>query len=536
MRSAAWPELLSLARAVDEGESRSGREVADLAVDHRFRFAGRELRLPEVDWSTGYESPLWTYNLQYFDYAVDLARAWRASGEPRYGDCLVRLWNGWLEAAGSGRARIEPYPTSVRCMNALRSLWLVEDRVSADFSARLVSGTRAQLDWLRSHLERHLRANHLLKNLAALTWGSLAFADPPPGAVQARDELWRELAEQVLPDGGHFERSPMYHAAALDDFLRTLAMCRVGGAAVPKFVPGRLAEMTRALQLLSRSDGTLHLFNDTADGERPDRNDVVALAADVLESTFAEPAGAFALQHTGYHGCVDTDGDYRFVVDAGPAGPTYQPGHAHCDMLSFELDVHGRPFVVDSGLHGYDGDPYREYVRSTRAHNTVAIDGLDQHEMWATFRVARRGEILSATSGPVGDEGFEFRGAARSYHDRSAVHERRVKILRGTLAVTDRVEGANGRSLASWLHVHPDFRLRPSAAGFVAAGPDEGAPAVAIEFFGADDIRLVTGARDPVQGWYCPRFGRAIPASVIEMRIAANEGRDFGYRLRWPVA
>ena len=34
-------------------------------------------------------------------------------------------------------------------------------------------------------------------------------------------------------------------------------------------------------------------------------------------------------------------------------------------------------------MHGYDGDPYREYVRSTRAHNTVMISGGEQ---WISIR------------------------------------------------------------------------------------------------------------------------------------------------------
>jgi uncharacterized heparinase superfamily protein len=424
-------------------------------------------------------------------------------------------------------------------MNALRSLWLVEDRLPEDFATRLLAGTKAQLAWLCDNVERHLRANHLQKNLTALAWGSLALAEPPGNAASMREELWRELDEQVLPDGGHYERSPMYHAAALDDFLRTCALCRAAETTIPEFAAGRLVAMTRALQWLSRPDGTLHLFNDAVDGEEPDRATVLSLAARVLETPSGEPAGAFALEDTGYYGHVDPDGGHRFVVDAGPPGPSYQPGHAHCDMLSFELDAGGHPVVVDSGLHGYDGDPYREYVRSTRAHNTVAIDGAEQHEMWATFRVARRGTILSAAAGVMADGGFVFKGSASPYHDRSAVHHRTVALGRGELRVIDRVEGGTGRRLAGWLHIHPGFRLQPAENGFVAlygpAGSDAGTT-VTVEVFGVDAARVVTGARDPVQAWYCKRCGQAIPAPVIEMRIARNDGREFGYTLRWSEA
>ena len=73
-----------------------------------------------------------------------------------------------------------------------------------------------------------------------------------------------------------------------------------------------------------------------------------------------------------------------------PIGPDYQPGHAHGDLLSFELSFAGRRVVTDSGVHGYDGDPLRAWCRSTHAHNTVEIDGQSQCEFWSVFRVARR--------------------------------------------------------------------------------------------------------------------------------------------------
>ena len=96
----------------------------------------------------------------------------------------------------------------------------------------------------------------------------------------------------------------------------------------------------------------------------------------------------FALRDAGYYGARGS-GHY-VVCDAAPIGPDYQPGHAHGDLLSFELSLAGRRVIVDAGVHGYDGDPLRAWCRSTRAHNTVEIDGEDQCEFWGTFRVARR--------------------------------------------------------------------------------------------------------------------------------------------------
>ena len=82
--------------------------------------------------------------------------------------------------------------------------------------------------------------------------------------------------------------------------------------------------------------------------------------------------------------------DDMLVVDCGEVGPDYQPGHAHCDTLSFELASDGRTIIVDSGVYDYEDSEMRRYVRSTRAHNTAMVDGCEQSEIWGAFRVARR--------------------------------------------------------------------------------------------------------------------------------------------------
>ncbi len=84
------------------------------------------------------------------------------------------------------------------------------------------------------------------------------------------------------------------------------------------------------------------------------------------------------------------------VIDCGAIGPDYQPGHAHCDTLSYELAIDGRRVIVDSGVHDYEPTQHRAYARSTPAHNTVVIDGQEQSEMWGVFRVARRARPLPA--------------------------------------------------------------------------------------------------------------------------------------------
>ena len=61
-------------------------------------------------------------------------------------------------------------------------------------------------------------------------------------------------------------------------------------------------------------------------------------------------------------------------MDAGPFGF----GHQHEDKLGVTLTAFGRPLLVEGGVYTYDASEWRRYVLSSRAHNVVLVDGLEQ--------------------------------------------------------------------------------------------------------------------------------------------------------------
>src|SRR5262249_16878467 len=187
----------------------------------------------------------------------------------------------------------------------------------------------------------------------------------------------------------------------------------------------------------------------------------------------APAPGAFALPDTGYYGAREAAGHY-VVCDAAPIGPEYLPGHAHGDLLSFELSLAGRRAVVDAGVFGYEVDERRAFPRSTSAHNTVEIEGEDQCEFWAAFRVGRRGRPR--------DVRFEARAGGFSleaWHDGYARlpgaprHARRFAWHRdGVLLVRDRVDAGRRVRACSRLHLHPECRVAaPQGAAARIAHP-----------------------------------------------------------------
>lgn len=503
---------------------------AEAVVAGSFRFLNHSEELPEIDWRKRYVSHLWSYNLHYFDYALDLACAFRGTGDERYRDRFVELADSWIEGNPVGKGDgWEPYALSLRTVNWVYAVLLIGESLDQGARQRIERSIALQIEYLSTRLELHILANHLQKNLKSLVIAGVYFGGP--SADQWRrvgsKMLWRELFEQILPDGGHYERSPMYHAITLADFLEVIALERAVGDAVPDRTGQRVRQMVRAMGVLSDQSGRLHLFNDAASGIAPTREWISNLANRAVGEPIPELEGELALPDTGYYGYADSAAGERLLVDCGPLGPDYQPGHGHCDLLSFEWIVDGRPVVVDSGVKGYEGDSLREYVRSTRAHNTISVRGGEQAEMWGTFRVARRPRVLEAAQKIV-DGNYHFYGSYRPYFDERVAHRRTLTRGDEGLAIHDRIDGADG-VVTSYLHLHPDFEVQQDEGVFLASADDF---RIEIVPWGADRISLVKGDLQPAQGWYCPEFGVGVPAPVLVMESAAGSVHEMGYRLQ----
>lgn len=411
-------------------------------------------------------SRLWTYNLHYFDWlrqsdstdavAADHSRQWVARNPPFSGV-------GW-----------EPYPTSLRIVN-----WV--QRFGPDAPGGLVDSLALQAGWLDACLEHHLRANHLFANAKALlfagTWLSGPFADRL--LRRGWSLLEAELAEQFLPDGGHFERSPMYHVIMTADLAELESLIANHDDCFP----------SRALDLVSRHtdaalafahgiacpDGGLPYFNDTAAGIAPAILDIERYRGG---SGSGGTLGVTAKRTTidfpdsGYFGLREHDN--FLVVDCGPPGAGYQPGHAHCDLLSFELWLHGRRVVANCGIHDYEVGESRTFSRSTRAHSTVMIDDSEQSEIWGAFRLGRR---ASPRRAEIADDGgsFVFEGAHDGYRHLpgQVTHLRRVIVDAGfRLQVRDEVTGRGHHSATSRVHFAPGLTLSRTQEGFAVRGAD----------------------------------------------------------------
>ncbi len=146
-------------------------------------------------------------------------------------------------------------------------------------------------------------------------------------------------------------------------------------------------------------------------------------------------------------------------------GPDYQPGHTHCDTLSYELLFDGRRVVIDTGVYDYEPGERRHRSRSTAGHNTVMVDGAEQSEIWGVFRVARRARAVEARV--AHDKGkVSFVGAHDGYYrlPGGVIHRRSAEYAPNQLLqISDELLGEGFHIMENHLHFAPGLHLSRQA-------------------------------------------------------------------------
>jgi len=427
------------------------QRLPSMLSENRLTFQNQEgaINGPE-SWNDPARDKLWLYNLHYFD---DLNAA-DAGNRTAWHRSLIAQWiaenpptrgNGW-----------EPYPLSLRIVNWVK--WALQGNVlEKDWQQSLAMQARFQ----RKQLEIHLLGNHLFANAKALVFAGLYFSgdEADEWLDKGLSILAREVPEQVLEDGGHFELSPMYHSIILEDLLDLVNV----GQSFCFFAPraALLQEWSDAIQrmrgwlkAMCHPDGEVSFFNDTTMGIAPVPDELENYAKRLGLDEVNAPVGTVTRSFESGYLRLEK-GEAAALLDVGQIGPDYLPGHAHADTLSFELSLHGQRVLVNSGISCYGTNNERLSQRGTAVHSTVEINGENSSEVWGGFRVARRAR-------PFGLEVMEDvdEVSVTCSHDGyrrlpgKPIHQRVWKINPDQLIVTDQVKGKFSLAVARF-YLHP---------------------------------------------------------------------------------
>lgn len=339
----------------------------------------------------------------------------------------------FISSEQANRVGMAPYCISLRTVNWIKFLAANKESFNEDEKRAVDTSLYSQYRILAANLEYNLAGNHLLENVFTLLWAAYYFDDKYIFRKASR-LLKRELEEQTLADGANYEQSPMYHCIILDRVLDAINLLQnnsrfPGDDGLLAFLCNKAGLMLGWLRSICYSDGSYPLFNDSANGIAPLPADLFGYASRLGLESLAVGKPNLA----GYY-AVDKE-RYELRMDIGGITASYIPGHSHADTFNFELRVAGKPFIVDTGISNYNVCERRFYERSTAAHNTVVVGGMNSSRVWSAFRCAQRARVFDVKEGgdslSASHDGYKKLGVT---HTRSFSWNESAVVLKDTLS------------------------------------------------------------------------------------------------------
>jgi len=473
-----------------------------------FRFLNETNSVKESEsWNDDNLDKLWLYNLHYFD---DL-NAINSDKRKEWHDSLIHKWIK-ENTPGCGGNGWEPYPSSLRIVN-----WIKWSLLGADIKQDWHDSLAVQVRYLSQNLEYHILGNHLFANAKALIYAGLYFQ-----GIEA--EKWyktgikifnKELQEQVLPDGGNFELSPMYHAIFLEDLLDIFNIHQAFNKQFPYDITNKITSMFDWLCAMCHPDGEVSFFNDSVIGIAPNLTELekyaerlkIALSKKIDEFTHLCDSGYIRVQKD----------NLVALLDVAHVGPSYIPGHAHADTLSFELSLFGQRVLVNSGTSCYGVGVERLRQRGTTAHNTVVINGDNSSEVWGGFRVARRAKPFDLKINQSNNQ-IKISCSHDGYKRlRSGpVHTRKWTFDSNQLVIHDFVDRPFKEIVARY-YFHPKVEVKLDASGKKGTA--------SIDNKNMISFKVQQGVASILDTTYHPEFGLSISNKCLLIKLDSLESK-----------
>lgn len=511
---------------------------------------------------------LWELGRQ--QYLVPLAVGYLLTGETQYRDTIKEHIESWIMSCPFGYTIhwCSSLEVALRVISwsIIHSLLLVAGEKNGLYgliNPETLRNTIFQHAYfIRHYLSLHSSANnHLIGELVGLWTVTSIFDLGRKGdkwSKYAANMLEAEAQKQVYSDGVNKEQAVYYHYWVLEYlvFSYLIGLSVKHGFSVQ--YQHRIQSMAQFLSAISPVEGNPPQIGDADDGfvsrfsiigkDEP-FDDIHSICHLLMNETSSASATEKSFWYSHIAGiCVKKraasivasnsnypqifhDGGYavlgskimHIVFDAGPLGYTSIAAHGHADALSICVAIDNMWWLVDPGTYTYHDNPeWRNYFRSTAAHNTVLVDGKNQSKIGGDFLWLEHAAAQITEYGANEDRQW-VRGEHDGYKCIGITHHRRIDYSQNDkkLLVSDVFEGAGEHELIWHWHLHPNVTVKWDGAleGWILEHCESSKKLLLRggEKHSWNIMKGVTG--DTIMGWYSDSLGKKVPATVLQYRM-----------------
>lgn len=510
---------------------------------HRNAFAQVEIRR------------IWEINR--FQWLVAYAQEYAVTKDERSAGRIVSILRDWIEKnpALKGINWSDSLELSLRLLSWSWIYFLIKDSgaFDKDFEDIFLRSVYLQASFIESNLSAYSSANnHLIGEGAGLFVTGILFPQLKGSSrrlEKGKDILEREIEKQVYPDGASKEQSTGYHMFVTDLYLVSFIIGAKNEIRFSDRLRLRLEKMCEFLVHMTDKNGNTPSIGDSDDGvalrlgeERNtlsilntasvvfDRNVFKKRAIDnktlwllgregydkfsLLKKTNGTYSSA-AFKNSGY--CIIRDRHLFLTFDCGSLGYLSLAAHGHADSLAFTLNIGGRDILVDPGTYLYRScNGWRDYFRSTKAHNTVRIDNVDQSEMKGPFLWGYKADTFMEywSSDKKYDKARGYHTGYKRLKD-PVIHSRGITFdkTKREIVVVDSLVSKKEHFAEIFFHLHPDCVLKNIGPNTIEiVNMDR---IVTIELDPKVNSRVLLGEEWPICGWYSGKFGEKMKTSTV---------------------
>jgi hypothetical protein len=372
------------------------------------------------------------WELNRHQHLIVLAQAWLLAGDAGYLHEIQAQLESWISANPFHRGTnwASALEVAFRALSWICVYHFVGCQMPPAFRARWLHMLYLHGCHLANNLSFYFSPNnHLVGEALVLHALGLFFSGLSKAGRWERlgARVMREQMDlQIRADGSSFEQSTYYQVYLLDMFSLHAMLAEPGAAYLAK-----LQWMAEYLHAVTGPSRRLPFLGDDDGGHLHLGPIQRQFRAGKWESRLFPDAGI----------AVMTCGETHAIVDAGPFGALHS-GHSHSDTLSIIVGSGDEEILIDPGTYTYTGDPeWRDWFRSSAAHNTIRIDKLDQGVMAGPFRWTHQPEV-TMLHWQTNSERDLLEAECRYA---GFTHRRRVEFQKpGVFLITDHIGGPAG--------------------------------------------------------------------------------------------
>ena len=404
-------------------------ETADMICNNTFIFNHKwdmeVCKVPvsfegEIKWNRiPFNDPEWTFMFNRHKFWTFLAKAYILTKDKKYLTSFINQINSWIDTVDITSSEFKDCSRTIemglRCINWIKTLEIFEREHTFEpkFKEKVFNSLKEQCDVLLEVYDdfRTLSNWGVLQNCGLITFAFYFNLEETPYLTVPLERLKHQCAIQILPDGIHWEQSPMYQNEVLNCLIEVAVKYKEHGKPIPHFIKKSISKLGYSNLAMKKPN---HYQPMQGDSDHTDLRDIITRCAAILNDPILKSAGYNEIDFESYweldkksiknyskletkyprHSSMalvesgnfflrdrfDEKGNYLWF-NCGAIGS----GHGHANLLHFDLTYKGEDFLIDSGRYTYvEEDPIRVDLKNCYSHNTTTVD----NQLFSKFKGA----------------------------------------------------------------------------------------------------------------------------------------------------